>query len=246
MNVGGKRDTISLVMVVAGVIGALSLAGIFVVYLVDTIGDDSSSGSTPARGTTLQRGTSGPTASSDAGAAPSKTPAPSSSKGSSATPAPAPAAGGSPRINRIPDNQVYTTFTNKSAGYSILTPKGWTKGGSGTGIEFRLGLDNERIDIAQGQLLTPVVVGRILQANSSIRILKQPRFVKVGGVKAIKSTFRQLGVVAGVGKPANLIVDQYRLAKKGKVATIALGSPKGVLKYNADDYRKIIASFRWL
>ena len=55
MNVGGKRDTISLVMVVAGVIGALSLAGIFVVYLVDTIGGDgSSSGSTPARGTTLQ------------------------------------------------------------------------------------------------------------------------------------------------------------------------------------------------
>jgi len=243
MNVGGKRDTISLVMVVAGAIGALSLAGIFVVYLVDTIGGDgSSSGSTSARGTTLQSGTSGPSASSDA--TPSKTPAPSSSTGSSATPAPA--AGSNARINRIPDNQVYTTFTNKSAGYSILTPKGWTKGGSGNGIEFRLGLDNERIDIAQGQLLTPVVVGRILQANSSIRILKQPRFVKVGGVKAIKSTFRQLGVVAGVGKPANLIVDQYRLAKKGKVATIALGSPKGVLKYNADDYRKIIASFRWL
>ena len=247
MNVGGKRDTISLVMVVAGVIGALSLAGIFVVYLVDTIGGDgSSSGSTPARGTTLQSGTSGPTGSSDGAATPSKTPAPSSSKGSSPTPAPAPAAGSNPRINRIPDNQVYTTFTNKSAGYSILTPKGWTKGGSGTGIEFRFGLDNERIDIAQGQLLTPVVVGRILAANSNIRVLKQPRFVKVGAGQAIKATFRQLGVVGGVGKPANLIVDQYRLSKKGKVATIALGGPKGVLKYNADDFRKIIASFRWL
>ena len=91
-----------------------------------------------------------------------------------------------------------------------------------------------------------MVVGRILAANSNIRVLKQPRFVKVGAGQAIKATFRQLGVVGGVGKPANLIVDQYRLAKKGKVATIALGTPKGVLKYNADDFRKIIASFRWL
>src|SRR5436305_5910176 len=37
----------------------------------------------------------------------------------------------------IPDNQVFLTFHDKSAGYSIKYPEGWAQTGSGGGVSFR-------------------------------------------------------------------------------------------------------------
>jgi hypothetical protein len=36
----GRRDLVVISLAVAGVVGAISLAGIFIVYLVDTIGGE--------------------------------------------------------------------------------------------------------------------------------------------------------------------------------------------------------------
>ena len=41
-----------------------------------------------------------------------------------------------------------------------------------------------------------------------------------------------------------LIVDRYELTRGGHIATVDLGTPKGV--DNVDAYRMMIESFRWL
>jgi len=45
------------------------------------------------------------------------------------------------------------------------------------------------------------------------------------------------------GKRVTLIVDRYVLSHAGKLATVDLGTAKGV--DNVDAYKMMIASFRW-
>src|SRR5437870_4825745 len=129
-------------LAVAGVLGAISLAGIFVVYLVNTIGDNNDGQTTAAVATPGATGATGGTGAASAnGAAGSSPPAaatPPAAAGKTGATPPA-AAGGTPPgpgLNVIPRNQVFTTFTNRSAGYSILYPKGWVKKGVTTDLQF--------------------------------------------------------------------------------------------------------------
>src|SRR5712691_9023818 len=73
----GRRDLVVLMLAVAGVLGAISLAGIFVVYLVNTIGDNNNNGQTTAAvATPGATGASGATGAASAnGAAGSSPPA---------------------------------------------------------------------------------------------------------------------------------------------------------------------------
>jgi hypothetical protein len=61
-------------------------------------------------------------------------------------------------------------------------------------------------------------------------------------VKASYSTSSAPNPVTG--KQVLLIVDRYQLSKGPTVATVDLGTPKGV--DNVDAYRMMINSFRWL
>src|SRR3954468_1441995 len=50
----------------------------------------------------------------------------------------------------IPDNQVFLTFRNSAAGYSIKYPEGWTQQGSGTDVAFRDKNNIVRIVVSSG------------------------------------------------------------------------------------------------
>jgi hypothetical protein len=241
-------------LAIAGVLGAVSLAGIFVVYLVNTIGDNgNNTSSAQVVGTTNGGGTRGP--SGPTGTAPpvgAAAPKPTTATPTPATPTPGkPAKNGNPNaLNLIPKNQQFVTFTNRSAGYSILYPKGWKQEGSGTDVRFTHNNDLLRVSILKGPPTTVPIMRSNIQRNPAISLAKSPGNpgrTSVAGSTAIHATVLQNAILQQTPKGAiRLVLDLYRVPRKGKIAAIDLGTPSRVRPKNLDDYTKIVNSFRWL
>jgi hypothetical protein len=128
----------------------------------------------------------------------------------------------------IPDNQVFLTFRNPAAGYSMKYPEGWAQQGSGAQVTIR---DKNNI--------VRVVVGP--GGKPSVKGAQQ---VTISGAPALKSVYHsQSAPNALTGKRVTLVVDRYYLWHNGKRAVVDLGTPVGV--DNVDAYRLMIESFRW-
>jgi hypothetical protein len=147
----------------------------------------------------------------------------------------------------IPDNQVFLTFHNGSAGYSIKYPEGWTQHGSGRDVTFQDKSNLVHIVVGKGAAPTPASVTaqlKALKASAATLQFKPPRSITVGSSPAVKATYTTRSAPNPVtGKRVTLIVDRYELAKGGRRAIVDLGTPTGV--DNVDAYRMMIESFRW-
>jgi hypothetical protein len=237
-----RRDWIAIVLAAAGVVGAISLAGIFIVYLVDTIGDDGNSKPTSAArafGTrTVPKTPLGSTGGQDDG----KSSSAAGKKSGGASKGGASGATGSAGAtqNKIPDGQKYTTFTNRSGGYSILVPEGWTKQEATKAVRFSLGANFVTINSGKGPRPTVKSVSAKLGANKNVKIIKKPRDVTVGGHRAVVTTLE------GKKSKKPLVLTQYKFGKRKKIVTVLLATAGKFSKDNADDYRRIASSFRWL
>lgn len=235
---------VATVLAVAGVVGALSLAGIFIVYLIDSIGGDDSS--TPAQQQTSPTGTTAPPladgASGSSGAAGAKTAPGAPAQGAKA---PAGATGVNPKLNRIPDNQQYESFKNSSEGYTIDFPKGWNATGKGGDVTWAMGKNSERVVMAKTPPQKPKDIRAAFRNNAAARVVLSPRYVSLGGTRAIKLTFQQVGAKDEKGNPIKLFVDEYKYYRGGKVATLDLVTTGAVRRDNLDDWDRISRSFRW-
>jgi hypothetical protein len=128
----------------------------------------------------------------------------------------------------IPDNQVFLTLRNASAGYSMKYPEGWAQQGSGAHVTIRDKNNIVRVVVSSG-------------AKPSVPAAQE---VTISGSPALKSAYRTQSVPNPVtGKRVTLTVDRYYLWHNGKRAVVDLGSPVGV--DNVDAYRLMIQSFRW-
>ena len=128
----------------------------------------------------------------------------------------------------IPDNQVFLTFRNAAAGYSMKYPECWAQQGSGAQVTIRDKNNIVRVVVSSG-------------AKPSVPSAQQ---VKISGAPALKSLYRaQSAPNAVTGKRVTLVVDRYYLWHNGKRAVVDLGTPVGV--DNVDAYRLMIESFRW-
>src|SRR5207245_2101635 len=132
----------------------------------------------------------------------------------------------------IPDNQVFLEFRNRPAGYSIKYPEGRTQLGHRNGVTFRDKNNLVHVSILPGRAPTPAAVDQQLQAlkraNPSLSF-NPPQNVALGQLRAVKAVYTTQSAVNSVtGKRVSLIVDRYELAQAGKVATVDLGTPKGV------------------
>jgi hypothetical protein len=148
----------------------------------------------------------------------------------------------------IPDNQVFLTFTNPAAGYSTSYPEGWTRKGHGPSVAFSDKNNIVRIVVDKGPAPTMANVQSELTAlqhkNSTLKFTP-PHVVTLKSGPAIKATYTTESAPNPVtGKRVLLIVDRNELAHAGKRATVDLGTAKGV--DNADAYRMMSESFRWL
>jgi len=147
----------------------------------------------------------------------------------------------------VPDNQVYVTFTNARAGYSMKYPEGWAQSGSGDSVTFRDKNNIVRIVVQPGG---PATVARARQDMASLRAsipslrAQQPSAMRITGAPAVKVVYTTESAPNPVtNKRVVLTVDRYYLAHRGKRAVVDLGTPVGV--DNVDAYRLMIQSFRW-
>jgi hypothetical protein len=147
----------------------------------------------------------------------------------------------------IPDNQVFLTFTDRPAGYSVRYPEGWARRGSGSDVTFQEKGNVIHIVVAKGAPPTPASatasLERLKRSDSTVKAGK-PELLEIAGAPVIKVTYTRLSAPDPVtGKRLPLTIDRYMYAQHGKVAVIDLGTPVGV--DNVDAYRMISRSFRW-
>jgi hypothetical protein len=148
----------------------------------------------------------------------------------------------------IPDNQVFLVLHNRLAGYSLKYPEGWTQIGSGKDVTFKDKNNLVHVVVRPQASVSAkqasADLARLKLSNPSFVITSPPKQVTVKGMTMIKSGYSTRSKPNPVtGKRVILLVDRYQVAGKGKVATIDLGTPKGV--DNVDAYRLISESIRW-
>ncbi len=147
----------------------------------------------------------------------------------------------------IPDNQVFLTFDDRAAGYSIRYPEGWARKGSASDVVFQEKANVIHVVVAKGG--APTAAGasaglaQLKRADPTIKA-GQPQRVTIAGTPVVKVTYTRLSAPDPVtGKRLPLTIDRYEYAHRGKVAIVDLGTPVGV--DNVDAYRMISQSLRW-
>lgn len=147
----------------------------------------------------------------------------------------------------IPDSQVFLTFSDRAAGYSIRYPEGWTRRQTAVGVSFEDRANVISVSVRPGSPPTPAGaatgLARLKRGDPTIAV-GAPERLNVNGSAVLKLTYTRLSTADPVtGKRLPLTIDRYEYAHAGKTAIVDLGTPKGV--DNVDAYRMISRSFRW-
>ncbi len=148
----------------------------------------------------------------------------------------------------IPDNQVFLTFRDPAAGYSIKYPEGWQRRGNGSDVTFENRNNFIHIVISHGAPFTLATVradlAQLKASNPSARP-GTPTAVKAGANSAFKVVYTMTSKPNPVtNKRVTVSVDRYYLSHASKRAIVDLA---GVIHDdNVDAYRLIIQSFRWV
>jgi len=147
----------------------------------------------------------------------------------------------------IPDNQNFLTLVDPAAGYSMVYPEGWAQRGGGRDVTLQDKNNLVHIVVASGSAPTPTTVAvqlNKLRAASPSLQAGTPQAVTLKSGPAVKVSYSTQSAPNPVtGKRVTLVVDRYVLSHASKVATVDLGTAKGV--DNVDAYKMMIASFRW-
>lgn len=147
----------------------------------------------------------------------------------------------------IPDNQVFLTFDNAGAGYSIKYPEGWAQSGSGGTVTFRDKNNIVRVLVTSGSQPSLAAVRKEVAKLRNAKVTTPPTQMTISGKPAIHVVYETQSAQNPVtGKTVTLGVDRYYLWNGTKVAIVDLGTPVAPVKVdNVDAYRLIIQSLRW-
>ena len=148
----------------------------------------------------------------------------------------------------IPDNQVFLTFSQAAGGWAMKYPEGWTQKGSRSDVTFSDKNNLVHVVITASAAPTLASVRQVLSSlkarNPSLRFKPPAPIALPADPSAVKATYTTESPRNPVtGKRVTLIVDRYVLHRGHRVATVDLGTPRGV--DNVDAYRMMIQSFRW-
>jgi hypothetical protein len=154
---------------------------------------------------------------------------------------------GSAATGDIPDNQVFVTFRDVPAGYSMKYPEGWAQNGTGRRVAFRDKNNVVRVVVQPGSPETVAGVraemAALTRAAPSLQF-RAPARISIGRAPAIEVDYGTESSPNPVtNKRVKLTVNRFYLWHAGKRAVVDLGTPVGV--DNVDAYRLMIQSFRW-
>jgi hypothetical protein len=148
----------------------------------------------------------------------------------------------------IPDNQVFLTVTDKTAGFSMKYPEGWAQKSAGGELTIQDKNNIVHVTVTKASAPTLSAVGQELGAlKAKTPSLKAgvPSTDTIAGRPSIVVKYSTVSAPNPVtGKTVTLVVDRYYFWSNGRVAVVDLGTPQGV--DNVDAYRMMSASFRWL
>jgi hypothetical protein len=149
----------------------------------------------------------------------------------------APAAAADSNAGDIPDTQAFVTYAGP--GYSVLVPEGWSRTRRGSAVTFTWNANGETIEVgAPGD--PKVALHTHFGASGPIVV----RRTTVAGSPAAIATFGSQSTANAVtGKRVRLENAAYIFERRGRRAMLVLSAPAGA--DNADQWRKIAASFRW-
>ena len=95
----------------------------------------------------------------------------------------------------IPDNQVFLTFTDHPAGYSIRYPEGWARRGSGPDVTFREKGNVIHVVVTKGTRPTSssatTALERLKHSDPTIKVGKVERLT-IAGAPVVKVTYTRL------------------------------------------------------
>jgi hypothetical protein len=151
----------------------------------------------------------------------------------------------------IPDSQVFITYTSPTGRYAVEAPEGWARVEHGTDVEFTDKFDGQQV--ALSERATPPTVSSV-QRDQAQALQQHGRAVKIQGVKT-RSMPQGNAVVYLVytsnsapdpvtGKQIRLDNITYYFHHQGTLAALTLWAPRGA--DNADQWKRISESFRWL
>ncbi len=126
-------------------------------------------------------------------------------------------------------------------------PEGWTQSGTGGNVSFSDKNNLVHVLVGPGAVPTTASVAAQLhtlkhsQPSLSFTPSKAIALATGPAIKASYTTASRPDPVTG--KRVTLIVDRYVVRHGSRVATVDLGTPRGV--DNVDAYRMMINSFRW-
>ena len=144
----------------------------------------------------------------------------------------------------IPDNQVFLTFRDRGAAWSMKYPEGWLQSGTSKNVSFRDKNNIVRVLVVRGQHASATSIRSELGAMAGTRVQSGPQQLRVAGAPAFKVVYTTVSAPNQVtGKRVTLVVDRYYLSRGNTEAIVDLGTPQGV--DNVDAYRLMIESFRW-
>jgi hypothetical protein len=144
----------------------------------------------------------------------------------------------------VPDNQVFISFHDAAAGYSMKYPEGWAQQGNGSSVIFRDKNNIVRVLVSSGPVPTVSGIRSDLARLSGARVQSGPDPITISGARALKVVYTTESAPNTVtGKRVTLVADRYYLSHAGREAVVDLGTPQGV--DNVDAYRMMIESFRW-
>ena len=147
----------------------------------------------------------------------------------------------------IPDTQVFLAFHDAQAGYSMKYPEGWTQRGTGADVTLSDKNNIAHVLIRPGGAPSPASVrAELTRLRSSNRSLTftAPTAIRLPAGAAVKATYTTESTPNAVtGKRVTLIVDRYEFIHGHDLATVDLGTPRGV--DNVDAYRLMVTSFTW-
>jgi hypothetical protein len=197
--------------------------------------------------TLIAAGCGGSSSSSTTTSAPAATTPATSTTGQAAGAGALSAEATSAATGDIPDTQVFLTYTSSAGGYSMSYPEGWTQLAAGPDVTIKDKNNLVRVSIRNGAPPTPAAVAaeiaRLKAATPSLTS-SAPRPIQLKSGPAIKVTYQTQSAPNPVtNKRVLLMVDRYELAHNGKVATVDLGTPRGV--DNVDAYKMMVNSFKW-
>ncbi len=144
----------------------------------------------------------------------------------------------------IPDNQVFLTFRDQAAGYSMHYPEGWAQQGAAGRVTFRNANNVVRVVVSSGPPPTQATVQTDVAGLRGATVQTPAQSLMISGRPAFRVVYSTQSPPNSVtGKRVTLVVDRYYLWNGRRRAVVDLGTPQGV--DNVDAYRMMIESFRW-